>query len=326
MVEPRLLTLGVLLAAILHLCGCEDPGVLTPGKVPETPPCLFTPPENKLFHSSNFPHPYKSSTDCNYTLVAGPGKRVQLTIYHFETEQHPSCLYDKMVVWDSDLSTMRILCGKSNQNYVVTSTGPNMTLNFKTDSHSELSGWLATWNAVQATEEEKAGNQSEYAVTMPSTLVEENSEEICVELFDPARNEAVVSADLFVRTPADQESGTEFRDLKPLSSQTMNIGKADTRECFNLTIGSGQLKDVSNGIMNIKITDGAGYNVNVFRKVHLMAKQLHSLIQTDKGKYKPKDKVRFRILLVESDLLAADIASLDEVWVEDTQSTGPTVA
>jgi len=43
-------------------------------------------------------------------------------------------------------------------------------------------------------------------------------------------------------------------------------GKADTRECFNLTLGSGQLKDVSNGIMNIKITDGAGYNVNVFRK------------------------------------------------------------
>jgi hypothetical protein len=31
-----------------------------------------------------------------------------------------------------------------------------------------------------------------------------------------------------------------------------------------------------------------------YRKVHLMAKERYSLIQTDKGKYKPKDKVQFR--------------------------------
>jgi hypothetical protein len=32
----------------------------------------------------------------------------------------------------------------------------------------------------------------------------------------------------------------------------------------------------------------------IIRKVNIMAKERYGLIQTDKGKYKPKDKVMFR--------------------------------
>ncbi len=54
--------------------------------------------------------------------------------------------------------------------------------------------------------------------------------------------------------------------MRTFTSCTEFSEKGESRDCFNLTLGAGTVKGINNGLMNFKITDGAGYNVNVFRK------------------------------------------------------------
>ena len=42
--------------------------------------------------------------------------------------------------------------------------------------------------------------------------------------------------------------------------------KCGPKTCFNLTLAAGASKTSNDRVINIKITDGAAYNVNVYRK------------------------------------------------------------
>ena len=51
-----------------------------------------------------------------------------------------------------------------------------------------------------------------------------------------------------------------------------------------------------------------------------MKKENYPLIQTDKGQYKAKDDVKFRVLLVDHDLKPSEIKTIEELWVEDPRN------
>ena len=64
---------------------------LLPGVVPEDllkeqskDVCERSPEAGVLFTSDNFPGHYNKDTDCNYTMKAAPGKRVELTFFLFD--------------------------------------------------------------------------------------------------------------------------------------------------------------------------------------------------------------------------------------------------
>ena len=38
------------------------------------------------------------------------------------------------------------------------------------------------------------------------------------------------------------------------------------------------------------------YNFNNYKKVDILKREIYSLIQTDKGQYKPKDLIKFRLV------------------------------
>ena len=58
------------------------------------------------------------------------------------------------------------------------------------------------------------------------------------------------------------------------------------------------------------------YSVNAFKEITILEKENYPLIQTDKGIYKAKDDVKFRVLLVDHNLKPSD-ETIDELWVED---------
>ena len=54
--------------------------------------CERSPEVGVLFTSDNFPGNYNQNTNCNYTMRAEPGKRVQLTFFLFYVSNVKSIL------------------------------------------------------------------------------------------------------------------------------------------------------------------------------------------------------------------------------------------
>ena len=50
----------------------------------EKPECSRTPRRGELFRSDNFPRNYEKDTNCNYSMKASEGRRVQLTFFVFD--------------------------------------------------------------------------------------------------------------------------------------------------------------------------------------------------------------------------------------------------
>ena len=72
--------------------------------------------------------------------------------------------------------------------------------------------------------------------------------------------------------------------------------------------------------IEIKSNDGL-LNIRTFKKITILPREIYPLIQTDKGHYKAKDEVKFRILLLDHDLKPVqDLKSVDEIWVEDPRN------
>ncbi|KAK3106526.1 hypothetical protein FSP39_021900 [Pinctada imbricata] len=98
------------------------------------------------FTSPNYPYPYPHRRECEWHIVAGTGYSVELTITDFELESHST------VYGGSDSSAPRLaqICHTqpAGKPQVLTSTGNNMFIRFKSDYSVNGKGFSANYKFV----------------------------------------------------------------------------------------------------------------------------------------------------------------------------------
>ena len=96
--------------------------------------------------------------------------------------------------------------------------------------------------------------------------------------------------------------------------------KSVKNKCFDLTLPKSP--KVSKGLLEIDIkSDDGSLDIKKFKEITIYKQEIYPLIQTDKGHYKAKDRVKFRIILLDHNLKPSkDLKSIAEVWVEDPRN------
>lgn len=104
---------------------------------------------NGILESPNYPHNYGNHAECRYTIYAETGQTITLTFNNIEIEDHISCGYDAVEVYDGDIDGPHIakLCGSKIPEPVISTSGM-MTVRFVSDSSLNYRGFQAVF-AVQ---------------------------------------------------------------------------------------------------------------------------------------------------------------------------------
>ncbi|XP_038593697.1 deleted in malignant brain tumors 1 protein isoform X2 [Micropterus salmoides] len=107
------------------------------------------------FSSPNYPSKYPVNADCTWFI--NPGRQfVQLKLLDVNIENHPTCGYDAIYVYDGSSTSSRFLgkvCGNSTSTTNITtfhSTGAYLTVRFRSDSIISYSGFLAEYRVVES--------------------------------------------------------------------------------------------------------------------------------------------------------------------------------
>ncbi|RWS11455.1 cubilin-like protein, partial [Dinothrombium tinctorium] len=101
--------------------------------------------------SPNYPNPYPRSIECLWRIKVPDGNHVQLNIDEFQLEYHSDCAFDNFRVFSGpDTTSPEIikLCHKLPQAKVVSSSGHDMTIYFKSDSSVVGRGFRVWFQAV----------------------------------------------------------------------------------------------------------------------------------------------------------------------------------
>jgi hypothetical protein len=292
----------LLLLGWVNIASCEDPTLC------ET----RHPKAGQLFSTDNFPSKYGSNLKCMFNLEAAPGKKVHLTFFVIDLEQNNACQYDAVTVRDTNGSQLHKLCGENQGNIEVTSTGHLLTLELKSDSVQEGTGFLASWEEVDDAPTEQEARDGEFMVSYPSSLLISTPERLCVELF---KDQAV--AELTVEVFDSSKGGLEphlFYKPSVVSNET-SVAAGSGNGCLEVVVPETVRGDTA--ILKISLQIPGSKMVTKYESVKLLKKENYLLVQTDKGQYKAKDTVKFRVLALDHDLRPSEIKSMDEVWIED---------
>ena len=205
--------------------------------------------------------------------------------------------------------------------YKVVSSGEELHFNFTTDRVQEGRGFLASWREVDGEISSKT-NSDQYQVTYPTAFIEGAPETICVELFDGNKSGARFSAKVYAeKTNAKQNTETwKFDENEPLQQIRETLARNVKEKCFQLTLPRSE--GVVKGLLEIEIKSvDRVLDIKTFREITIYQQEIYPLIQTDKGHYKAKDQVKFRILLLDQNLKPNDdLRTIEEVWVEDPRN------
>ncbi|XP_037083953.1 ovostatin-like [Pollicipes pollicipes] len=146
--------------------------------------------------------------------------------------------------------------------------------------------------------------ESGFLFTAPKRLQTGTNERVCVKLFNlpgPGRNVSLTLS-------GEAESDISSLQVEPIPDTV----DADGEHCFYLvvlrsaSIGTGQLA--------LTIANAAGLLFSETSPVSIKAFTLVTLIQTDKPRYRPGDKVLIRVISLRYDLTPI-IENVPEVWV-----------
>merc|ERR1712106_216596 len=293
----------------------EFPIIEGPPVTTQKPACMRAPELGVLFTSDNFPGKYNKETNCTYTMRAAEGRRVQLTFFVFDTESNPRCSYDLATVFDSNGTVLHKYCGKNTKNLEVTSTAEDLSFNFKTDGVQESMGFLASWQEVDDSIA-KEDTEGKYLISFPRSFIESSAEKICIELFDSDKSDATIETQVFIND--EEKTNSWIFGEEPVEKQNIDIKAEEKLKCFDFTLPE---TAAAKGLLNIKVNfKDSTYSVNSFKEISILKKENYPLVQTDKGQYKAKDTVKFRVLLVDHNLKPSEIVSIDELWVEDPRN------
>ncbi|XP_068089491.1 deleted in malignant brain tumors 1 protein-like [Hyperolius riggenbachi] len=96
-----------------------------------------------------YPSYYPNNADCNWEIRVPVGYYVQLSFRHFDLENHPSCIYDSVTIYDGiPIHSPRISTICNPGNYTYYSTSNVMGINFRSDSIVQRSGFLAVFFSI----------------------------------------------------------------------------------------------------------------------------------------------------------------------------------
>ncbi|XP_069476642.1 uncharacterized protein [Ambystoma mexicanum] len=107
------------------------------------------------FQSPGFPLSYQSDMDCTWVIESPVGHRVVLDFLQLALEEHRTCQYDYVLVYDKKdkkLQELGRFCG-SQLPLQLRSTSNVMTLVMRSDSSVELDGFLAQFSTVKSSSE-----------------------------------------------------------------------------------------------------------------------------------------------------------------------------
>ncbi|RXG73623.1 Cubilin [Armadillidium vulgare] len=106
-------------------------------------------------NSPSSPESYPGNTDCRWVIDLPPQYVIQLTWNSFSLENHFSCRFDYVEIFDN--SSVPSLGGRMGSKYcgtsilpVMTSTGNIMTIHFHSDQSINHDGFSATYHALHA--------------------------------------------------------------------------------------------------------------------------------------------------------------------------------
>ena len=184
--------------------------------------------------------------------------------------------------------------------------------------------------------------EGSYYISYPATFIEESPEKICIELFQDMTANVNVTARVFVQKKKEKnikcENCVKFDNVpstilreneaawrfglnnEMLIEESFLMEQGNNVQCFQLTLP--KTDSVSKGLINfeIKSVEDQSLQVNSFQQISIYQKENYPLIQTDKGHYKAKDTVKFRVLILNHDLQPSRINSVDELWIVDPRS------
>ena len=197
---------------------------------------------------------------------------------------------------------MKHVCGYLQQDLVTTSTNNSVRVQFYSDSVIQAAGFLASWVAVPkdgetVTEENEVNeNTPGYVLSFPQSFTMENSdapkENLCLQLIN-VQNDGQAEVSFFnaEKLLEDLPSVTKTIDYKSEEGDKLNCFQMQLPENFS----------ESTAALRIKGTFG-DYNILSYKSVRVIKSSTLSLIQTDKFDYRPKQEVKFRIMLLDAEL------------------------
>ena len=306
-----------------------EPPVLPPIDFTE-PPIPIPSPKNEtcfqelsgekgLFSTKGFPEDYAENSNCTWVITVPDDQKIQLTFHLLNIENHVSCNWDWIKVFESNGTILKHVCGYLQQDLVTTSTNNSLRVQFYSDSVIQAAGFLASWKAIPKEEaslskdDEKDGNGSPgYVLSFPQSFTLKNSdapeENICLQLMN-------------LETDGDVE--INFYDARkllldePAVSKVIpfTVAESDQLKCFKLQLPA----DFDEGTAALRVKGTFGnYNILSYKSVRVLKSSTLSLIQTDKFDYRPKQEVKFRVMLLDAELKPSQkVNEIEEVWVTD---------
>ena len=197
------------------------------------------------------------------------------------------------------------------------SSGEELYFNFTSDHVQQGRGFLASWREVDG-EISLNTLTDQYQVTYPTAFIQGSPETICVELL--AGNIAGASVNINVFAEKTESQNWRFAENVALQQLRETMQRKVKEKCFLVTLPRSE--GVTKGLLEIEIkSDDGALDIKTFREITIYQPEIYPLIQTDKGHYKAKDKVKFRILLLDHNLAPTeDLRTIDEIWVVDPRN------
>ena len=203
----------------------------------------------------------------------------------------------------------------------VVSRAEELYFNFTSDRVQQGRGFLASWREVDGEISARTASD-QYQVTFPTAFIQGSPETVCVELFDGNRQGASFSVKVFAEKSNAQQNNNNWKlDQNEALQHIREILPRNVKDkCFQLTLP--RAEGVAKGLLEIQIKSRTlEEDIKIFREITILQQEIYPLIQTDKGHYKAKDEVKFRVLLLDHNLApSGGLRTIDEIWVEDPRN------
>nr|AFY13481.1 MULTIFUNCin [Semibalanus cariosus] len=157
--------------------------------------------------------------------------------------------------------------------------------------------------------------ESGYLLTAPKVLQAGTSERACLILFNLSGPSRVLKLAFFERdVPSSLEDTLDISNFLLFRTQTTIPDSVDPNGeyCFDLPIPS--KISVSSATLRLELSGSDGALWTKEAKVSLKSETFLTLVQTDKAKYQPGQKVLFRVVSLSHELTALNNV-LSEVWI-----------
>ncbi|KFM76021.1 Cubilin, partial [Stegodyphus mimosarum] len=101
--------------------------------------------------SPNYPQAYPFNADCEWLIRVSHGSAISVTIIEIDIEEHETCMYDYLQIFDGDSENSKCLlniCNNQQNPGPIVSKGNTMLLRFRSDSNQEAGGFHLVYHTL----------------------------------------------------------------------------------------------------------------------------------------------------------------------------------